>query len=375
MDTPWIEVRNPNQDLTGFEFCNQETKMYWHAFFVCQVKPRPFEELTHFKWGFNLGALMEEALERQRLFIGSQNFPGDKEISGPEDFRTLALRCIRNPNSSELGLSLIGKACGQDPEKARQLAYYYWQEIQSIFPYDYTLIPAKTSSEYQQLTGLEYLPTNNPEAYAEVEKFEGLVSGGEQFFYYYGSWTVSTLANEQIWRAMAGADFRVMFNVILRPSILMDSERAILHEMQQRAQKIAEESKLPHVKPFATSAAELYSHWSLSLNRPYIVQMQFIAPDGIVEYLPRVAGFALTHNQTATTNSQIPQFQIRQPRTAEDANIWRECISWLEPDLRTKNQFNERLSRISKLVDLNEANTLFRLPFPPEKGIPGLKFK
>ena len=55
MNTPYLETV---QTLQG-----------WQATFAFQVFHRPAEESLAMRWGFNAGALLDEALDRNRLFI------------------------------------------------------------------------------------------------------------------------------------------------------------------------------------------------------------------------------------------------------------------------------------------------------------------
>jgi hypothetical protein len=79
----------------------------WQALFACQVGVPNHQSWTNLKWGFNAGALFEEAMERQKLFLESQHsFDPDLRFESP-GARTVAFRYI-NKNNEGLLITLVG---------------------------------------------------------------------------------------------------------------------------------------------------------------------------------------------------------------------------------------------------------------------------
>src|SRR6186713_868810 len=100
MGNVWVELGRSNMEPN-----------IWQALFACQVCIYSFDKLEKNRWGFNASALLDEALDRQKLFLESQyNYNIFQEDAANQ--RTLALRCIQIPGSGLL-LALIGKVCGQ----------------------------------------------------------------------------------------------------------------------------------------------------------------------------------------------------------------------------------------------------------------------
>jgi len=148
--------------------------------FAFQIGIRSFDERLKLKWGFNSAVLLEEALDRQKLFIESQlyNNPMDNRI----EQRTLALRCICVPKSGLL-LGLVAKVLAESQEKAQSFALNYLRELESIFPYDYTVRPATSMEEFNRLTGKEILSKCNvPTSIAQIRRFESPLQKSKGIF-------------------------------------------------------------------------------------------------------------------------------------------------------------------------------------------------
>jgi hypothetical protein len=375
LDIPWIEI-GPG-DRFGEKAEKQEGYISagnnFHAVFACLVRIRPFDQLDGRKWGWVAGALLEEARERQRLFIETQHYSGELQEEPPEH-RTLALRCVHDPQTfSGLRLSLLAKVCGSSIENARQAAVSYWYELHSIFPYDYELIPAQTQQDFQELAGWKILnQATEASEFANVQRFEGIVNANNERFYLLGSWKSSNYANEQIWRALAGSEKRVMLNICLRPTVLLESERFALAGIAERTEKITKEIQLSNIQIHADFAANNYAHLVEFLRKPYIAQVCLVSPGGLAEYLPRAVGFALTH--TAEHEPATPGFQVVQPRGPTEIADWCSQLAWLETGNHDVWSIDERFVRIRKMVDAFEASALFNLPFPPKAGFPDVIF-
>ncbi|MEW6405950.1 MAG: hypothetical protein AB1649_29540 [Chloroflexota bacterium] len=372
-DIPWIKVIPGDicDKPIGSDTRLTSTSVY-HAFFACEIQIRSRDVRDMLKWGWNWGALLDEAIDRQRLFIESQHFVAEPGQTAPLECRTLALRYLYDPQSPGLQMGIVGKVIGITEETARIAAVQHWRQIQSTFPHDYVLIPATSEQDYHRLMGQNLIEDARvPDAYAEVQRFENVVSTGEQRFYLLGSWHFSVRANEQIWRVLAGSEQRVLLDILLRPTVLTEAELVTLQLISQHIGKIAEDVDLITVQPYARFAAEHYKKLLQFLRHPYIVQMRLVAPDGLPAYIPRTIGFALTHNEDREL--AMPGFQAIHPQTQEDVEKWRYQLSILEPDIQSANLKDKRFARIRKMSDAYEANVLFRLPYPSQGGLPGGK--
>ena len=138
---PWIETR---RSLIEKEYP-------WQAQFASQIRICPYED-AKLKWGFSPAFLLEEALDRQKLFIESQL--SNNPIDDQTEQRSLTLRCICMPGSGLL-FGLVGKVLAESQEKAETIALSYLRELASTFPYDYTIRPAMSAEEFEWLTGHE----------------------------------------------------------------------------------------------------------------------------------------------------------------------------------------------------------------------------
>ncbi len=363
VNTPWVEFHSP-----------ENGSLQWDAEFACLVVVRAAKELEHLKWGFNTGSLLEDAITRQRLFLESQHYypveSGDLIVDAN---RSLAMRCSCQPERETLQLALIAKVSGQNKTSVHQKAVEYWHEISSIFPFDYTLIPATTKDDFYSLAGWHLLEeTKNEDDFAGIQRYAGVVQTGKTRFYLPGSWNFSKTANEQIWRVLAGSPKPLIWDVVIRPTVLKEEELYFVDQIAKQVEDIAKTTDIINVTPYAHYTAEKFKHWSRTLKRPFLIQARLIAPQGLPEYIARTIGFALTFNEQ--NEPLTPGFQITNPIDRNDVKRWCTQVKWLEVDLRPGRFANEALTRILKMVDAQCALNLFRFPFPPGKGIPGAMF-
>ncbi len=380
---PWIEVLHANEApwlrAATQPAASGSSSYAWRALFACQVCLLPFDELTARKWGFNNGALLEEAFDRRRLFVESQHTAAEPQ-SGPADCRALSLRCRNDPTQDGLLLSLIARVCASSSQAARQAACEYWLEIASTFPWDYQLLPASSQAEYHRLCGENmWQGVDQVNSLAEVQRFEAVVSLGSSLaagenpyhFLLMGQWGASRYSNEQTWRLLAGADREVMLDVQVHPSVLYEEEKDLLDSMGKSLEKASKSASSPQVLPYVQYAARKYAeNLALWMYHPYHVQVHLVAPQGLPDYLPRALGFALTH--TEDSHPPAPGFQIVRPQDSENAAHWRDCLQVLEPAL-TPIQ-DARFTRMRYLTGAIEACSLLQLPYPPGPGLPGVHF-
>lgn len=370
---PYIELVQNKKINQILPKKRQNALLSWRAIFACLIRVCSMEELESFKWGWNRGKLLEEALERQRFFIESQHFPCEPGDDVPNERRALSLRCICEPKTSKIKLVLVAKISADTIDMARQAGIQYWNEIKSVFPYDYELIPAKNRAEFKELIGWEVLKTvEKQDSIVEIQRFQRVVSTGEQFFYVLGCWSPSIFANEQIWRVLAGVNRGLMLDVMLCPTVLGEEELATLKLISQTAEEIANQSEIVTVHPYAQFAARYYKNLLENLRRPYLLRVRLVAPDGVPRYVPRTIGFAFAHDNER--DGVVPSFRTVSSQHSVEIKLWRDQIVWLEPDISSNHVVDERFRRLHRMCDVHEAHTLFRLPYPPGPGLPGVVF-
>jgi hypothetical protein len=358
----WIETAPPGAEAGAL----------YHAVFAASIRLRPFADNAQWQWGWNAGALLEEALDRQRLFLEAQHPQDDLSLAGPEDRQTLALRCIRDPAEPHLGLSLLGKVCAPSADAARNGARAYWEETRSIFPYDYELAPATSRSDFMAVSGQSILDAPGcPGSLVELRRFEGVIAAGARRLFVLAHWPASSLANEQIWRALAGCPEPLLYTVCLRPAVLLDLERRALANLAGAARELAADDSLAPIWPEATYLAGLYSDRLTRLRHPYVMRVHLAAPASVPAGLIRVVSAALSH-PAGTDPAMFGCQAIRIPVASLDRE--RQALRWLEPEDDPEPPLDARCAGLRHKVELREAHTAFRLPFLPKGGIPGLAF-
>jgi hypothetical protein len=364
---PWIEVKQPQGNRYQQEDPGINQKYPWQAMFACQVCIRPYEERLKLKWGFSPAFLLEEALDRQKLFIESQLSPNP--IDGHIEQRTLALRCISVPNSG-LRLGLVARILAESQEIARGSALNYWRELESIFPYDYTLCPASSADDFHQLSGRDILrKCNEPDSIAQVRRFEHPLRTSKGVFRMLGLWQTSLRSDEQIWRALANYPHEILLNISISPTIVFEGERQALLEMQQSAQ-VPQNSPVnePYIQHFEAWIDPFIRRHTSPWNRYFYLQVHLASPVEIDEYIFRSVGSAFTRENSEQPS---PGFQVIHPTDKNDAIKWRNILDELEIIHSNKSLL---LPRLSEMASLGEVQAVFRLPYPPEEGLPDTKF-
>lgn len=366
MNTPWVEVFSIEKSQAyGSEFAEDYP---WHAVIACQVMVRPFESLQRLKWGFNAGVLYDEALDRQRLFLESQyTINTIKRIERPER-RTLALRCINLPGKG-LQVGLIAKICAKSPGEARRSAAIYWREIHSLFPTDHELYPATREEDYHRLTGADLLGNEpQPARITQIKRYETPLSGSPSQVPVLGIWQTGPHADEAIWRALAGLPFAAMLNISLRPTLLHDSERKNLLNLRQRLEKMDAEQSNPiqnaihkgWVAPFITRRLAPWGKY-------FYLQVHLVTQgEAVDDSLTRAVGASLTR---PAHDRPSPGFETESPESDSDARDWKTALRQLEI---TRSHSEYSIPRLHEIADLEEAWAVFRFPYPPEIGLPGV---
>lgn len=351
---PWVELTQSGQD--------------WQAVFACQVCVQPFAEVQKLRWGFNAAVLLVEALDRQKLFIESQ-FHGNPLKEPSSGKHAIALRCTRLPAEGLL-LALVGRVQSNSQEKAREKALEYCSELASTFPYDYKIYPAATPQAFQKLTGRELLEScQSAQSMAQLLRFEKQIRTQKGLGYVNGFWQTSDRSDEQTWRTLGNYPRPVMLNISLQPAILEEEERQFIWDMKTVSFPSENISQMHPAQPFDKWVEPFLERRLNPWKRYYLMQVHLISPAGVTDSLARPIGAALTRE---TADLLSPGFLTVFPANDNLASEWRTRLERLEI---TPVHFNPTsLSRLSDLADLNEAHSVFRFPYPPEAGLPGVTF-
>ncbi len=368
--TPWIEVSGGS--LEKLKSHDGKNENLYHAVFAAHIELKPFTHLENLKWGFSDESMLVGALARQRLFIEAQQLVDDLYVPENHNYRTLALRCMRDPSKAELQVAFLGKVSASNYDAAYSEALEYWQEIQSIFPYDYVLSPALTKDEYMDFSGESILNAEiSNVSVTEISRYEGVLADDSSGIYLLGKWGTTATANEQIWRALAGYNQPLLLSIILQPTILFDVESIAIADMAKSARQINEHGTSPLVQREAQWIKNTYDLRLNQLRYPFLAYVHLIGQDRIPDYLPRVIGSALV--QTNETVPIEPRYQVKKISDKRSVKSLVNDIRWLAPNLFSTIS-DTRFARMRYLVDINEADSLFHLPFPPKAGIPNVSF-
>ncbi|RPH59657.1 MAG: hypothetical protein EHM81_07775 [Chloroflexi bacterium] len=342
----------------------------WQAVFACQVCQIPPKEWETLKWGFNIGALLTEALDRQKLFIESQ-YTGHVYQEEAPDRHTLALRCTHRPGQLPI-LALLGKVSAASSEAARASAELYCREITSTFPFDYTIRPAASALEFDRLSGKDILAQcREPHALAQIMRYEQQQYTRKNLAYAIGFWQTTERADEQIWRAVAGYPFPVALNVSLRPAFFSYQERQALWNMTQVS---PENPPLPPnengYQPYDQWIEPLINKRLHPYKKFYYTQVHLASPNGIAGTLSRPIGAAITRE---TQDLLSPGFIVRTLADLSDARKWLSALTWLEILPSMVN--STRIQRLSDIADLGETHSVFRFPLQLRPDITQIKFE
>ena len=334
-----------------------QTSEGWQAAFAFQVFHRASEEWMKMRWGFNAGALLEEALDRYKLFVESQAVNETEFHIGTMQNNTLVLRGIHSP---ELGLkmALLGKSSALDKEQARQSARQYAREVFSTFPHDFLLTPAETENAYHQLCGESLLNKNVNIAQIQRGRIPFATAQGPR--YLMGLWQSSSRSNEQIWRALSAMPQEALFNIIIQPTILYAAEKHALLDVKKSISNAGQNNEtISAYVPWA----ETYIERRLAVWKKFFLAQVHLAVDGEMEILIRSIGSALTRD---SDDLSLPGYQTLYPNPKIENEQWRNNIRSLE--------LVQSSLHMDELADVDEVFSIFRFPYRPEAGLPGANF-
>ncbi len=340
----------------------------WQTLFAFQMFHRNAAEWLAMRWGFNAGALLDEALDRYKLFIESQALSETAFLANdqPAD-RTLTLRGINLPGEG-LQMALLGKTSSPEKARAQLAAKNYAREIFSTFPHDFILQAAEEKNNFDRLYGREFF-SRNPQA-ASIQRATAFILPMEKHQYFSGLWYSSQRANEQVWRALSNTQKTTMLNITIQPSILYEGEKELLLEAKKWIADVAshageDEEQQENIYAAHLAWADTYIKRRLGLWKKFFqLQVHVLADGAVDENLLRSIGATITRD---SNENSLPGFEIIRPTSKEDEKEWCERrISALD--------FVSTSMRIHDLADVDEAFAVFRLPYRPEAGLPGANF-
>jgi len=361
MKTPWIE-QIPSEPWTPAGSSQADS---CQALFAGQVDVLPYNNWSDLKWGFNGSALMDEALDRQKLFIESQhNFDLAKQVE-PSANRSLSLRLICLPEQG-LQVGLLGRVCGATPQQAEKDALIYWRELSSVVPYDYRLTPASNRADFRRLAGCDLLEGYCGEpALAEIKRAEAFLPTSRGFQILPGFWQSGAHANEQVWRALAAMPNICLLDIIIQPALLYENEQQILWEIKHEITNGGKDKIIfPPLAAYGSWGEACINRRLAPWKKYFYMQVQLVMAGGYDESLLRSIATAITRE-----SADIPQpgYQVLRPASTDEALTWCQQL--------TRLQFRQPQKRIELLADLEETWAVFRLPHQvPPVGLPGVNF-
>jgi hypothetical protein len=265
---------------------------------------------------------------------------------------------------------LVGKVLAESQEKAQSLALSYLRELESTFPYDYTIHPATTIEEFNRLTGREiFKKCKERTAIAKIRRFESPLPTSKSTLRIVGIWQTVMRSDEQIWRVLAQYPREILLNVSICPTTLYEGERRALVEMRQSAQSSQDApSDEPYLQNYETWIDPFINRHISPWNKYFYLQVHLVSPSEIDEFLLRSIGSSITRDNPELST---PGFQIIRPNNGNEAAEWSSHLDSLKI-IHTNNYFI--LPRLSELASIDEVHAVFRLPYPPEAGLPNVVF-
>lgn len=324
------------------------------AFSIVLYHPRDWVEM---RWGFNAGALLDEALDRLRFFIESQHVL--EPISGLErvDYRTLSLHVSSRPGDT-LKMSLLGRLCASSTEEAEQKAIAYAREIKSSFPIDFVLSEITSREGFLDAAHWDLLSHPNT-GIVQLHRGDIYFHSGRKVNFLPGFWQSSIRSHEQIWRTLAEIPHSSVFIITFRSSALYASEIQCLEEIREGLDNSNE--KLPSSLAFQPNSAWLEAYFKRRLDplkKKFRVQVALASQREPDENLARNIGTAITRE---SADLRLPGYKEIRPQSADEQREWINKLANID--------FSSSWPRLEDIADLDELFSVFRLPYiQTEKG-------
>ena len=367
MNNIWIEIlQSPDQS----DLPTPGSAGYgWQALFACQIGVLNHQSWTNLKWGFNAGALFDEAMERQKLFLESQHSLDAELRTENPNIRAIGFRYMSH-NGEGLLAALVGKVSAKTREQVEVSANEYYRELKAIFPYDYSLSPANSRDEFLKISGSDLLLGSGVQMdIVQIKRCESLIPLNRRLPYLQGVWQSGGRSHEQLWRSLIAAQDKVLVSVMLRPTILYDNEMEIFSSLS---------SEMANYQPGDNDQKIFNAHKEWCENyikrrltpwkKFFYLQIHVASVGNIADDFIRSVGTVLTQNSAGQT---LPGYQVMRPST----NRKKECgekvynMNIISLGSQLPNP------RLSELADLEEVFSAIRIPYsPPGSDSVGIKY-
>lgn len=325
------------------------------AFSISLYHPKDWLEM---RWGFNAGALLDEALDRLRFFIESQHVL--EPVSGLEraDYRTLSLHIYSHPGDI-LKISLLGRLCAGSAEDAEKKAIAYAREIKSSFPIDFVLSEITSRAEFLDTSHWDLL-SDPKTGIIQLHRGDVYFYSGRKVNSLPGFWQSSIRSHEQIWRTLAEMPYSTVLIITLRPSALYASERQYLEKIREGLTNSNE--KLPSPLAFLPNSDWLEAYFKRRLDpakKFFRVQVSLASSQSEPnENLAQNIGASITRE---SADLHLPRYKEIHPQSIEEQREWNTKLANVD--------FPLSRSRLEDIADLDEIFSVFRLPYiQTEKG-------
>ena len=332
-----------------------KTEAGWHVVFAFQVFHRPPEEWLKMKWGFNAGALLDEALDRYKLFIESQAINEVEFMMGVAQNNALALRGVYLPESG-VKMVLVGRSSADDREQALENARHFARQVFSTFPHDFILVPAKQEN-HDALVGDSLF--DGRFRIAQIQRGIINLPKGSHMPWLTGFWQSALRSNEQIWRALSAMPQPALFNVLIEPIVMLPQDKVVWEEVRKEISGHAEGTFASRVPWLESCLKRRLALW----KKFFLAQVHVVAGKGL-ENLTHAIGPVLTRD---VGDLALPSYQVRYSMGEEEARSWGKSLSLLD--------LTESSNRIDDIADTDEIISIFRFPYRPESGLPGAHFE
>jgi hypothetical protein len=335
------------------------------------VTPKPFSERMTMKWGWNAGAAVQEAHERLRQFILSLHTRNFRTMAYEGNlFRTIALRCLSDPETKKLTLCIVASICGRDRQEARSLAQDFYYHLISTFPNDWVFSPVGSEELFHRYSGAELISSiRDDRSIVEIGRYEASLSNAESRQYLLGAWQLSPYTNELIWRALANSPVSVLFNVMVQPTLLYEVEFNLLKTIADQANETSGSNASLSYRRESKMGAGLLEERLKQLRFPYLVQVHLASNRGVPPFVERVVGSALTYSDQAGDPQPGEFAQL----PANNLGYWRDSLLALTPVFGVTGG-HKNYQRLRLLSTPTEACAVLRIPYPNEAGLPGVQF-
>jgi hypothetical protein len=336
-------------------FKSAKTAEGWHTVFAFQVFHHTHEEWLKMRWGFNAGMLLEEAFDRYKLFIESLAVNEVEFMMGMAQNNALALRGVYSPDVG-VKMVLLGKSCADDREQALENALHFSRQVSSTFPHDFILVPAKQEN-YDALVGESLF--DGRVRMAQLQRGIIPLPKGGHIPWLTGLWQSALRSNEQIWRALSAMPQPALFNVLIKPIIMLPQEKIVWEEVRKEIPGHTEGTLAVRGPWLETCLKRRLSVW----KKFFLAQVHVVTNVGM-ENLIHAIGPALTRD---VGDLALPSYQARYSIGEEEARSWGKSLSLLD--------LTETSNRMDDLADTDEIISIFRFPYRPESGLPGARFE